>query len=76
MLHDFPFHEDRIRDIIQLVRFVFDGKSRACEDLEGLTLHYIALHIKQLLDSRKLQLVLQELPSLSWLVLNTLCDFL
>ena len=76
MLHDFPFHEERIGDITQLVRFVFDSKSGACENLEGLTLHYIALHIKQLLNSREFQLVLQELPSLSWLVLDTLCDFL
>lgn len=76
MLHDFPFHEERIGDIIQLVHFVFDGQSRACDDLEGLTLHYIALHLKQLLNNRNFQLVLQELLSLSWLVLNTLCDFL
>ena len=52
MLHDFPFHKERIGDIIQLVRFVFDGESGACENFERLTLHYIALHIKQLLHKK------------------------
>ena len=43
MLHDFPFHTERIGDIIQLVRFVFDSESGACANLKVLTLHYICL---------------------------------
>ena len=76
MLHDFPFHNERIGDIIKLVRFVFDSESGVCRNLKGLTLHYMALHIKQLLQNREFQLFLQELPSLSRLVLNTVCEFL
>ena len=75
-LHDFPFHNERIGDIIKLVRFVFDSESGVCRNLKGLTLHYMALHIKQLLQNREFQLFLQELPSLSRLVLNTVCEFL
>ena len=76
MLHDFPFHNERIGDIIKLVRFVFDSESGVCRNLKGLTLHYMALHIKQLLQNKEFQLFLQELPSLSRLVLNTVCEFL
>ena len=72
MLHDFPFHTKRIRDIIQLARFVFDGEPGACTNLKVLTLHYMALHIKPLLHDEEFQLFLQELPSLNRLVLNTL----
>ena len=75
-LHDFPFHDGRIGDIIKLVRFVFGSESGACRNLKGLTLHYMALHIKQLRQNKEFQLFLQELPSLSRLLLNTLCDFL
>lgn len=76
MLHDFPFHTERIGDIIQLVRFVFDSESGACTNLKVLTLHYMALRIKPLLHDEEFQLFLQESPSLNRLVLNTLCDFL
>ena len=76
MLHDFPFPTKRIRDIIQLVRFVFDGESGACTNLKVLMLHYMAIHIKPLLNFEEFQLFLQESPSLNRLVLNTLCDFL
>ena len=75
-LHDFPFHDGRIGDIIKLVRFVFGSESGACRNLKGLTLHYMALHIKQLRQNKEFQLFLQELPSLSRLLLNTLCNFL
>ena len=76
MLHDFPFHTERIGDIIQLVRFVFDSESGACANLKVLTLHYMFLHIKPLLHDEEFQLFLQESPSLNKLVLITLCDFL
>ena len=72
MLHDFPFHTERIGDIIQLARFVFDSESGACANLKVLTLHYMALHIKPLLHDEEFQLLLQELLSLNRLVLNTL----
>ena len=76
MLHDFPFHTERIGDIIQLVRFVFDSESGACANLKVLTLHYMVLRIKPLLHDEEFQLFLQESPSLNKLVLITLCDFL
>lgn len=77
MLNEFPLHETRVRDITQLIQFVFrDGcrKPENADNIQTLMLHFTMWHMKLFAHNEEFPRLLRDVPLFCYRLLQHMCS--